>query len=544
MLPGALLRADFIDTNSAGMPSQDDPLKIGGSAGQGGTVQEESGGVKYLADLDPQGRPQFMTQPCILGRTTYAHSLALPSGFIEYAVPTGFTQFVTTVGIASGFRNVRAAAVFTVEGVTHSNATKILYPSNTLKVSQVEKITVPVTDLKSVRLRVRCFGFTNEEIKQTPAWWGDARFVNSAEVAGEKMLPPIGSQIEDLVKQFQPPNAAAEQETTAIAPFELLSGTGEALAPLNATNVASKFRGALVNLEAYRVVVSGDQVRNIEQQGNIQLGSEYDAQTRAELGKLLGAKNLVVGEISDRDRSGYVLTASMIDLKTGIYTFDQQTVLPPSKGVKEPRGRQTTQVQPSGGNHRSSLKDLTDLLKHPFDPRHQPKNVPGSLSSNGPLAAAAPTGKLLPFLREGMPHLADLVKDKIFASPTLSKEKPVLVIGTFTLREAPNDPLASVNAKNTTTDFRVALHATGAVQIVAAGETLDKILVRKNRELGSEYDAATRAEIGKVSGVKYLLVGEIYPEAEKGYTVLVELHNLETGQIHLSKELTLPEKRR
>lgn len=517
--------------------------------------QEAGNSTTYLADKQPESGARFMAQSCVIEGKTYTRSLSLEPGGLQYLVPKGTKSFVALVGFQDGFHRFTANATFSLLGKAGPQGVFKVLDTKALRPGQTHHITVPVSDLTQIRLETDCPGLTDNPGGFRVLWWGDARFVRDQDDAGGKLLPDIEGYLRTLAQRLKPLTSGDEKSTVAVVPFDLVSGTAEALAPANASNVCTDFQIALINTRAYRVTAFGDQLLTIMRQNGIQLGKIYAKDTRAELGKFLGAKNLVMGEISDRDDGGVVITASMIDLESGLYSHDEQLALPP---IKSGPSQRRTIVNPKtianpGGAINEVIKDTKEKLENlipgfgnVFHGRKNKENdsnkTPLSYDKGSSSTSGAP--RLLPFLRAAMMTLAEQFKQEAESDKDFSREKPVVALATFKIVQSPNNPLASMNARNTTTDFRVALHNTGRFRIAAPGEVLDTVLQRQNQELGREFDQATRTELGEKTSAKYLIAGEISDRNKGDYAVSIYLHDLTTGEIRIAKKVLVNQKQK
>lgn len=89
----------------------------------------------------------------------------------------------------------------------------------------------------------------------------------------------------------------------------------------DATVLSDAVRSELLKSDAYTIISRSDMGKIIMEQ-EFQLSGIVDEETSVELGKLLGAQQLVIGNIK-KVGINYFLTVKMVDIETGVVTASE-----------------------------------------------------------------------------------------------------------------------------------------------------------------------------------------------------------------------------
>lgn len=136
--------------------------------------------------------------------------------------------------------------------------------------------------------------------------------------AGEKILRLDPEKIKSLAEQIhaklgRDEDSARTTPTVAIAAFRLIPR--DVLAPANAENVREDLSTALIDTGSMDVVERA-QLDKALQELKIGLSDTFDSATVQKLGKLVNARMVLIGSISDRD-TYVVINVRLLDTETG-----------------------------------------------------------------------------------------------------------------------------------------------------------------------------------------------------------------------------------
>jgi len=125
-------------------------------------------------------------------------------------------------------------------------------------------------------------------------------------------------KLKDLAEQFKSkvakdPDLSRSKPTLAIAAFKLIPA--EELAPSNAENVREDLSTALIDSGAFDVVERGQLDKALDEL-KIGLADTFDSERAQKLGKMVNARVVIIGSISDRG-AYTVINARLIDTATG-----------------------------------------------------------------------------------------------------------------------------------------------------------------------------------------------------------------------------------
>ncbi len=203
------------------------------------------------------------------------------------------------------------------------------------------RISVPITDVARLELRVDT-GYYGHDFAPGEVWWGDARLVKGQLAKpipspdppipsppsqeedpvpgpnGKKVLRLDPEKLEALATKLKAevandPDLSKSKPKLAVAAFKLIPA--EELAPSNVENVREDLSNTLINTKAFTVVERG-QLDQALKELKIQLSDTFDSATAQKLGKLVGARVVLIGSISDRGNYT-IINARLIDTATG-----------------------------------------------------------------------------------------------------------------------------------------------------------------------------------------------------------------------------------
>ncbi len=236
-----------------------------------------------------------------------------------------FDWFEADVGISDDFPNANEKFRFTVMGDN-----KILLASEEMSAGD-EPFHIRVSVKNMARLQLR---FSNSYLHAGWAWWGDAKLIKGnapiataaapgsaarpTETYGTKVLRIEPSSLRELATDFKAqmlndPDLSKIKPTLAIASFKLIPQNQ--LAASNGDNVREDLSTALIKTKAFEIVERG-QLDKALAELKIGLSDTFDSEKAQKLGKLVSARLVLIGSISDRGTYA-VINARLIDTQTG-----------------------------------------------------------------------------------------------------------------------------------------------------------------------------------------------------------------------------------
>lgn len=151
---------------------------------------------------------------------------------------------------------------------------------------------------------------------------------NVIELVGSKILRLEPDNLKELISDLklsiaEDPDYSKNKPTLAIAAFKLISRTGEELSPSNADNIREDLSTGLIKSKSFDIVERG-QLEKALTELKIGLKDTFDSTTAQKLGRLVNARTVLIGSISDRG-TFIVINVRLIDTQTGKSHIASQT---------------------------------------------------------------------------------------------------------------------------------------------------------------------------------------------------------------------------
>jgi TolB-like protein len=195
-------------------------------------------------------------------------------------------------------------------------------------------ISVPIKGKRGVTLVTEADAEL-ERNRDSVALWANPKFTRNASLpakpgppdprrpdpppVGTKVLRLEGEKIDELAKGLSKTISkvdefAKNKPKIAIARFLLIPT--EELSPSNAENVREDLTTALIETDTFAIVERGQLDKALEEL-RINQKDTFDSSKAQALGKLVGARLVLIGSISDREGKSAVINARFIDTQTG-----------------------------------------------------------------------------------------------------------------------------------------------------------------------------------------------------------------------------------